>query len=135
MAYPAQFEASIRRVAESREARLKEKFAPLTAAGKQDLLEAFHPDYIEASMREVRVGPNKGDRTPKELADLLEVAPTLKMEEVDLSRTDRDVDVLVLGGGGAGCSAALTALDAGADVLLATKLRLGDANTMMAQGG
>jgi len=48
---------------------------------------------------------------------------------VDLSRADFDVDILVIGGGGAGTSAALLAHQRGAKVLLATKLRLGDANT------
>jgi succinate dehydrogenase / fumarate reductase flavoprotein subunit len=38
-------------------------------------------------------------------------------------------------GGGAGASAALLAQENGAQVLLTTKLRFGDANTMMAQGG
>ncbi|UCD12957.1 MAG: FAD-binding protein, partial [Thermoplasmatales archaeon] len=46
-----------------------------------------------------------------------------------------DVDVLIIGGGGAGASAALIVQENGASVLLATKLRLGDSNTMMAQGG
>ena len=44
-------------------------------------------------------------------------------------------DVLVIGGGGAGCAAALAAEAAGAKVILATKLRLGDSNTVMAEGG
>jgi len=43
--------------------------------------------------------------------------------------------VLVIGGGGAGCVAALTAAAAGAKVLLVTKLGLGDSNTVMAEGG
>ena len=43
--------------------------------------------------------------------------------------------MLVLGGGGAGCTAALAAKAAGARVLLATKLRVGDSNTVMAEGG
>jgi succinate dehydrogenase / fumarate reductase flavoprotein subunit/L-aspartate oxidase len=43
--------------------------------------------------------------------------------------------VLVVGGGGAGCAAALHAHARGADVMLVTKLRLGDSNTVMAQGG
>ena len=43
--------------------------------------------------------------------------------------------MLVIGGGGGGCAAALTAARAGAQVILATKLRLGDSNTVMAEGG
>jgi succinate dehydrogenase / fumarate reductase flavoprotein subunit/L-aspartate oxidase len=43
--------------------------------------------------------------------------------------------VLVIGGGGAGAAAALTAARSGADVMLASKLRLGDSNTVMAEGG
>ena len=45
------------------------------------------------------------------------------------------MDVLVIGGGGAGSSAAITAHAAGANVMMVTKLRIGDANTMMAEGG
>ena len=43
--------------------------------------------------------------------------------------------MLIIGAGGAGCAAAIEADNAGASVLMATKLRLGDANTMMAEGG
>jgi succinate dehydrogenase / fumarate reductase flavoprotein subunit len=43
--------------------------------------------------------------------------------------------VLIIGGGGAGSAAALLAREEGANVLMVTKLRHGDANTMMAQGG
>ena len=45
------------------------------------------------------------------------------------------MDVLVIGGGGAGASAAIEANEAGANVMIVTKLRIGDANTMMAEGG
>ncbi|MEO5350977.1 MAG: FAD-binding protein, partial [Magnetococcus sp. YQC-3] len=45
------------------------------------------------------------------------------------------VDVLIIGGGGAGTAAALTAAEAGLQVVLATKLRHGDSNTVMAEGG
>ena len=45
------------------------------------------------------------------------------------------MDVLVIGGGGAGASAAIEADEAGADVMIVTKLRIGDANTLMAEGG
>lgn len=55
--------------------------------------------------------------------------------EIDLSKPDYDVDVLVIGGGGAGSSAAIEAHEGGANVMIVTKLRIGDANTMMAEGG
>ena len=41
----------------------------------------------------------------------------------------------MIGGGGAGSSCAIEAHNAGADVMIVTKLRIGDANTMMAEGG
>jgi succinate dehydrogenase/fumarate reductase flavoprotein subunit len=44
-------------------------------------------------------------------------------------------DVLVVGSGGAGLSAALAAAEAGARVLLVTKLGLASSNTAKAQGG
>ena len=45
-----------------------------------------------------------------------------------------DADVVVIGGGGSGASAAIEAHEAGANVMIVTKLRIGDANTMMAEG-
>ena len=56
-------------------------------------------------------------------------------EKIDLTKVDYDVDVLVIGGGGAGSSCAIEAHNAGANVMIVTKLRIGDANTMMAEGG
>ena len=47
----------------------------------------------------------------------------------------RSIDVLVVGSGGAGLAAALSAAAAGARVLLATKLGLASCNTAKAQGG
>lgn len=52
-----------------------------------------------------------------------------------MENPDYDVDVLIIGGGGAGASAAIEADNAGAKVMVVTKLRIGDANTMMAEGG
>ena len=59
----------------------------------------------------------------------------LLKDHVDITKIDYDVDVLVIGGGGAGASAAIEAHEAGANVMIVTKLRIGDANTMMAEGG
>jgi succinate dehydrogenase / fumarate reductase flavoprotein subunit len=107
----------------------------MSPAEKQDILRKFHPDYIEEGMRELRVGPAKGMRTPNELADFLEGHSQLRNAQLDLDTIDYDTDVLIIGGGGAGSAAALLAREQGAQVLMVTKLRHGDANTMMAQGG
>ena len=48
---------------------------------------------------------------------------------------DERCDVLVVGSGGAGMSAAVAAREAGADVIVATKSALGASNTGRAQGG
>jgi succinate dehydrogenase/fumarate reductase flavoprotein subunit len=135
MSYTPEMRESLQRVEASRPARLHETFPMMTPAEKQDILRRFHPDYISSAMREIRVGPNKGDRTPLELADLLEGRPLIASDALDLERIDYDTDVLIIGGGGAGSAAALLARQEGARVIIATKLRHGDANTMMAQGG
>ena len=81
------------------------------------------------------MGPNKGYKIAHEFADLLEARSRVEPDSVDLSRVDMETDVLIIGGGGAGTAAALLAEEQGARVILATKLRHGDANTMMAEGG
>lgn len=66
---------------------------------------------------------------------MLEANSRIKPSDVDLEDVKYDVDVLIIGGGGAGASAAIEADNAGAKVMMVTKLRIGDANTMMAEGG
>src|SRR5512137_2607034 len=126
---------SLERVVASRPARLHETWPMMSPADKQEILRKFHPDFIPEGMRELKVGPNKGTRTPNELANLLEGHSRLRSSELDLEQVDYDTDVLIIGGGGAGSAAALLAREHGAKVLMVTKLRHGDANTMMAQGG
>jgi len=133
MAYPPDLRESLAKVEASRERRLAETHPRLSPQAREDVLHGFHPDFIADAFREIRLGPNQGERTPRELADTLEGAPRPLPESVGTA--DTTCDVLVLGGGGAGASAALLAQEAGAAVLLATKLRFGDANTIMAQGG
>jgi len=127
---------SIKRLDATRDARIKQGKIPLLGPEpKKELLHGFHPDYIQSSMRALTVGPNKGDRTPHEIADVLEAWPLVDTKRFDPAHPKFDVDVLVIGAGGAGVSAALVAAERGAKVLTVTKLRIGDANTMMAQGG
>ncbi len=133
--YPGSLLESVHNVEATRGRRLKEAFPRLGEEDKNTLLREYHPDFIKEGMRELAIGPNKGDRTPHELADLLEGNSRVDLDKIDLNHFDYDVDVLVIGCGGAGASAALLAQENGADVLLVTKLRLGDANTVGAQGG
>ena len=133
--YPAYLEESIHIVEDTRVRRLIENIARLDEIDKTDLLKQYHPDYVKSSMRKLQVGVNKGGFTPVELADILEGNSRIDPEKIDPSSPDYNVDVLVIGCGGAGASAALLANEAGARVLVTTKLRLGDANTVGAQAG
>ncbi|MBR5172595.1 MAG: FAD-binding protein, partial [Phascolarctobacterium sp.] len=126
---------SMANVERTRAARLNGSVERFSAEEKEALLQAFHPDYSTKGFKVLEVGPNKGEKAPVELVQLLEGNSRLENVAVDLDRIDYDVDVLVIGGGGAGAAAAIEAKRAGANVLLVTKLRMGDANTMMAEGG
>lgn len=127
-------EESKERVNRSREARRQEERALLSPQEKERLVRQFHPDYKKEAYRTLRIGPNAGEETVHELADLLEGKSPVADESISLA-PQRQADVLIIGGGGAGSTAALMAKAAGAKVLLATKLRLGDSNTVMAEGG
>ncbi len=126
---------SMKKVEESRKERLEKLFPRMSADEKTAVLKENHPDYIDSAYEELKVGPNKGQKVLHELADLLQGKSRISDMEIDLSNPDYDVDVLVIGGGGAGSSAAITAHANGANVMMVTKLRIGDANTMMAEGG
>ena len=126
---------SVKKVEATRASRLGMEPRRMTAEEKDQLLREFHPDYRAGAFEEIKVGPNKGQKANKELVHMLHSNSRLLKDHVDLSKLDYDVDVLVIGGGGAGASAAIEAHEAGADVMIVTKLRIGDANTMMAEGG
>lgn len=134
MTYTPELRDLIKIVEATRPQRVSQHFPSMSLEEREQVLSGFHPDYIKANMREIRVGVNKGSRMPLELAAVLEGRPRIDAD-FDLSSPAIETDILVVGGGGAGCSAALLANDEGAKVTLVTKLRLGDANTMMAQGG
>ncbi len=100
----------------------------------EELLQRFHPDHYQDSVVTLEVGPNAGEPCHKQLAAMLQ--SDARIDEADLAGAPvKEADILVIGGGGAGCAAALEASHMGASVILATKLRLGDSNTVMAEGG
>jgi len=133
--YTPKMRQSIEKVAATRKERMKQSFVKLKPEEKKALLENFHPDYKPGTTRKLLVGPSKGNPIVNELGDLVESYSRLNPEKVDLSKINIETDVLIIGGGGAGTAAALAANELGAKVLVCTKLRLGDSNTMMAQGG
>ena len=135
MSYPDAMMASIKKLDANRKNRMQQEIPLLSLEEKNRLLNDFHPDYRPGAHREISVGVNKGDRAVSELVDLLETKGRVEPDTINLNDTFLSVDVLILGGGGAGLTAALFSHDAGATVALATKLRIGDSNTIMAEGG
>jgi len=133
--YTPEMLESLKKVEATRAERMKTEPRRMTADEKDALLKEFHPDYRDAGFAEIKIGPNKGQKAPLELSNLLHSNSRILGVDIDITKIDYDVDVLVIGGGGAGSSAAIEAHEAGANVMIVTKLRIGDANTMMAEGG
>jgi succinate dehydrogenase / fumarate reductase flavoprotein subunit len=105
---------------------------------REEVLKLNHPDFAPGGKRKISVGQNKGDIGPNEVVDLLEAYPLIEEGEIDLSKVDYDVDITIIGGGLAGTSAAIWANNNGISndkILLTNKLRHGDSNSMMAEGG
>jgi succinate dehydrogenase / fumarate reductase flavoprotein subunit len=135
--YPEYMRESIERVEATREERVKQSYPPMSLEERETLLHAFHPDYKQDKKRPILFGPSKGEMVNHEIVDLLE-AHSLVPADLDISSVDHSVDVLIIGGGGAGTVAALWAAKEGIhphNILIATKLRHGDSNSTMAQGG
>jgi succinate dehydrogenase/fumarate reductase flavoprotein subunit len=139
--YPEYMKESLDLVDRTRQKRLaiqrsgKPVFPPMTADERDDVLKKFHPDYKKESRRIIHIGPNKGEELTTEVAEMLESHSRIRPELFDLTKPDYETDLLIIGGGGAGCAAAITALQNGARSIISTKLRIGDANSMMSQGG
>ena len=117
----------------------RKDFTPeaMTMAERDEVLRV-HPDYAPGGKRAIRLGPNKGDIAPNEVADLLDAYPLIQGNEIDVNKPDYTVDLLIIGGGLAGTTAALLAHENGVDkskILVVNKLRHGDSNSIMAQGG
>ena len=135
MIFTEEMLASMKKVEAAREANIALEPRRMTAEEKEKLLADYHPDYKDDGFTTIRIGGNKGQKCPIELNEMLEGRSRMLDMKLDLEKVDYDVDVLVIGGGGAGSSAAIEADEAGAKTMIVTKLRIGDANTMMAEGG
>lgn len=133
--YSEEMRRSITKVGATRKERMKRTFPKLKPEEKKALLEKFHPDYKPGTTRKLLVGTNKDQPIINELGEVVEAYSRVNPAKINISKTDVQTDVLIIGGGGAGAAAALAAHHLGAHVLLCTKLRFGDSNTMMAQGG
>jgi len=139
MPYPPELNRLIQLVEKTRPRRVEDKkmgkeFPALSLEERTKRLK-YHPDHRDDGRRPIKVGSSKGYAIASEIVDMLESKSRVDPDKVDLSKMDYETDVLVIGGGGAGTAAALLAREEGAKVIIATKLRHGDANTMMAEGG
>ncbi len=139
--YPEYMQVSLENVKATRQARLekakagREVVKRMSLAEREEVLSNFHPDYQPDARKPIRVGVNKGEEMTSRVVDLLESYPRINPDDFDLSEPDYDTDVLIIGGGGGGCMAAIQVANAGMNAVLATKLRVGDSNSMMSQGG
>ncbi len=136
--YPDYMQESLREVEQTRSSRVGASFKAMTAEEKENILRDFHPDWKQEEKRSLRIGPNAGDPMPHAVADILEAHTLFKPGDIDLDNITYDVDVLIVGAGGAGLSAAILANENGIapdKILMVQKLRLGDANSKMSQGG
>lgn len=135
--YPEEMWESLSLVEETRPERIEKTYPRMSPEERDVTLREWHPDYKEGTKRPLRIGPSEGMMVPHEVADILEAHPIITSDLIDLSEIDYDVDILIIGAGGAGLSAALIAsefLDKDG-ILLIQKLRLGDSNSKMSQGG
>lgn len=139
MPYPEELKRLIQRVEKTRMERVArkkrgEEFPAMSLSERTEILK-YHPDFKGEGRREIRVGVSRGYRIANEMVDLLEARSRVDPDAVDLSHADYETDVLIIGGGGAGTAAAILAQEYGVKVIIVTKLRHGDANSMMAEGG
>ncbi len=135
--YPEYMRELIEVVNKTRPQRKDYTPAAMTAEERKEVL-AVHPDYAEGGKRAISIGQNKGDMGPNEVIDLLEAYPLIEPADIDLDKVDYSVDLLIIGGGLAGTAAAIWANNEGIaaeKILLVNKLRHGDSNSIMAEGG
>jgi len=136
--YPDFMMKSIKLVEKKREENMAKPVKPMSMKAREEILSKYHPDYMKGTKRELKVGRDKGTVLYNGIVDLLEARTVIDPKDIDLNKIDYDIDLLIIGGGGAGTVAALFAYESGVPldkILIVTKLRHGDANSIMAQGG
>ena len=79
---------SIKKVEATRAARMGTEPRRMTAEEKSELLKAYHPDYRPEGFKEIQIGPNKGQKAPVELTNLIHSNSRLLGENIDLSTID-----------------------------------------------
>lgn len=65
----------------------------------------------------------------------VEALKNIKVEEIEIEATDREADIIIIGAGGAGMSAAVEAASAGKSVIIVEKMPIIGGNTNRATGG
>ena len=91
--YSENFQKSIAAVEAAREQNIAYEPARMTAKQKEDLLAAYHPDYKQDQFSVLQIGPNKGDKVPTELAEILQAHSRITADSVDLTKPDYETDV------------------------------------------
>ena len=140
--YPEYMLESMKNVERTRQKRFelakkygKKIFPGMSEQEREEILLKFHPDYKVDARKSLRIGTNKGESITTEVVDLLESYPRINPDAFNVDQVDYETGVLIVGAGSAGLAAAIRAAEQDVNVLLLTKLRLGDSNSMMAQGG
>ena len=86
--YSEKFHASIAAVEAARDKNIALEPERMTAKQKEDLLATFHPDYKQDEFDVLKIGPNKGDKVPTELAEILQAHSRITKDSVDLTKPD-----------------------------------------------
>ena len=80
--YPENMMESIKKVEATRAERMATEPRRLTADEKDALLKKFHPDYNPDAFAEIKVGANKGQKAPLQLAEMLHSTSRLIKDKV-----------------------------------------------------
>ena len=83
--YSKEFQKSLSLVEAAREANIAYEPERMTAKQKEDLLAEYHPDYKKDEFEELKIGANKGNKVPKELAEMLQAHSRINADSVDLT--------------------------------------------------